>query len=99
MALFATAFGFLFSKNLQTEIVSKEKTNKQLYDLFFSQLDTNEKKVIEKLRKGKCTQAELSEIMSRVAAHRTINKLKEKQLIRVEQEGKTKKLTLVEALE
>lgn len=99
MALFATVFGFLFSRNLQTEIVSKEETNRQLYKLFLSQLDKNERKVIEQLRKGPCTQAELSEIMSRVAAHRTIAKLQEKQLIRVEQQGKTKRLTLTKALE
>lgn len=99
MALFATVFGFLFSKNLQTEIVSKEETNKQLYTLFLSQLDANERKVIERLRQGPCTQAELSEIMTRVAAHRTIAKLEEKQLIHSSKQGKTKKLRLTTALE
>jgi len=99
MAIFATAFGFLFSKNLQTEIVTKEKTNRELYNLFLSQLDMNERKVIEHLRTGPCTQAELSEIMSRVAAHRTIIKLEAKKLILVEQQGKTKKLSLIQKLQ
>lgn len=92
----ACLFYYLFSLRLE----HKERIIKGNFEVLYSILDENEKKVIKKivLNKGEIDQHELSEIYGKIKAHRLIKKLEQKNIITIKKIGKSNKIKLKEEL-
>ncbi|MFA5060916.1 MAG: hypothetical protein WC494_01200 [Candidatus Pacearchaeota archaeon] len=82
---------YLFS----LKIDEKEKIITKNIEILKSILDTDEKKVLDKISKtGELEQKEISEMFDKIKAHRVIKKLYEKGIIEIEKKGKTNKIKL-----
>ena len=69
-------------------------THQSASHILFRFLDVNEQTVIKKILKEDTTQAQLSRHLGKVQAYRTLQRLQSKQLITLEDKGKTKKVIL-----
>ena len=87
---------YLFS----LEIEKKEKVISKNIEILNSILDKDEKNVFDLIVKneGVIEQSKLSKKYDKAKAHRILKKLKEKNIINIEKEGKTNKVTLKKEL-
>jgi hypothetical protein len=92
----ASLLYYLFS----LKIDNKEKIIKSNIELLYSILDSEEKKVLEKMisNNGFINQLELSKSFGKLKSHRLIKKLEEKNIVFVKREGKMNKIFLKEEL-
>lgn len=82
---------YLFS----LKIDEKEKIIVKNIEILNSILDSDEKKVLNKIsRTGEIEQKEISEMFDKIKAHRVIKKLHEKGIIEIEKTGKTNRIKL-----
>jgi uncharacterized membrane protein len=87
---------YLFSLKLDY----KDKTIEKNIEILYSILDKEEKNVLQKIikNKGQISQSQISEDYGKLKAHRIIQKLKEKKIIEVQENGKTNKILLKKEL-
>jgi uncharacterized membrane protein len=96
----ALIFGFFFSQLFYSEIQRKRQDSKSILAVVLLFLNQEERSIINFLvqRKGMTTQAEIARLphMNRVKAHRSLQKMQEKQLIALVAHGKVRKVQLKE---
>jgi len=100
MILVSVAFGFFWSQLSYSEIKKEKKSSKEILELVMKFLSHDERRIIKFLveNKGKGNQADISKLnnMGRVKAHRTLQKLQERDLILIMPHGKVRKIELQE---
>lgn len=98
MILVSVAFGFFWSQLSYQEIRKEKRSSKEILELVMKFLSHDERKIINFLveNKGKSNQSEISKLenMGRVKAHRTLQKLQERDLIIITPHGKIRRLEL-----
>lgn len=97
--IISIAFGFTLSSSAIHEIKQSEVAKKGAKDVVFTFLSEDEKLVINHLlTKKKAAQSDLGKIndLGRVRAHRCVQKLLDKNLVKVESHGKLKIVCLKE---
>lgn len=95
-------YGFFVSKMLYAQLITEKKDSGDLLKLVLDFLSEDERKVVRHLveTRGKTTQAEVSRLqgLTRLKAHRVLQKLSSKGLIEVVPHGKIRKVYLRSAL-
>ena len=96
----ALAYGFFWSRFLSDKLKKSEIENKNMLDIVMKFLSREEKMVITLLveNNGKAKQSEISKLnnMGRVKALRTVQKMQEKNLVKVVPHGKQRIIELKE---
>jgi uncharacterized membrane protein len=96
----ALVFGFFFSQLFYAEIQRKSQDSKSILAVVLLFLNQEERAIVNFLvqNKGLTTQAEIARLphMNRVKAHRSLQKMQEKQLIELVAHGKVRKVQLKE---
>ncbi|MFT4312690.1 MAG: helix-turn-helix transcriptional regulator [Candidatus Woesearchaeota archaeon] len=94
----ALMYGFTISFVLQRRVRQEQLVSKKLLEIILLFLNTDERRVITHLleHKGHSTQASIARIegMGGVKALRTVQKMKEKSLVRITKEGKVRHVHL-----
>jgi uncharacterized membrane protein len=75
-----------------------KETHQSASAILFRFLDQKEQVVIQTVLQKETTQAELSRKLGKVQTYRTLQKLQEKQLITLEEKGKTKEVRLMQEI-
>lgn len=100
--IISIGYGFFWSKYLLGEIKKEETNTQSLFDIILGFLGVDEKEVLKHLveENGKSTQAKIAHIknMGAVKALRTVQKMKEKNLVDVEARGKVRIIILKEKI-
>lgn len=95
-------YGFFISRTLYHRLEAAKKGTQNMLSLVLKFLSEDEKKIIEHLveEEGKTTQAEISRLqgMTRLKAHRSLQKLSQRKLITITPHGKIRKIKLREDL-
>ena len=96
----ALAVGFLTSQFFYAEAQRKKKDSKEILHVVMLFLSTEEKEIVNFLveKRGVTTQSEIARLphMNRVRAHRSLQKMEEKQIIDLVPHGKIRKVHLKE---
>lgn len=96
--LIAVIFGFVSSKLFYAEILKEKQETRSILGIVLLFLSREERAIINLLvqNKGYTSQAEIARLpnMSRVKAHRSLQKMEEKQLIDIVPHGKIRKIHL-----
>lgn len=94
MRVLSKFIGKNVDKQKNTSLVDKES--------FLKFLNTNERRILEKLLEGKggILQSEISKIdnMTKLKTHRAVKNLEQKRIIKTQPHGKTKKIFLTEEI-
>ena len=94
----AIAFGFFVSQFFYAELQRSRQASSSIMDTVLLFLGREEREIVRYLvsRGGETTQAEISRLpgMSRVKAHRSLQKMQEKQLLDVIPHGKVRRIVL-----
>ncbi len=98
LLLVAIVFGFVSSKLFYAEIQKEKQETRNILGIVLLFLNQEERAIINLLvqNKGYTNQAEVARLpnMSRVKAHRSLQKMQEKQLIELVPHGKIRKVHL-----
>ena len=96
----SVAFGFVGSSMSYSEIRRRKKDTKTMLDTILVFLSKEEREIVNFLveKKGTTTQADVSRLpgMNRVKAHRSLQKMKEKNLLDITAHGKVRNIALKE---
>jgi|GEM_PF-1444089 len=100
LVLLSIGFGYFWAFSLYKEIETRDKTSKNMIDVILLFLGIEEKKILKHLvsKKGTTTQADISRIegMNKVKAHRSLQKLQDKQILIITPHGKVRNIQLKE---
>ena len=100
MVIISGLFGFFLAQFFYTQLQRSRTTSSSIMETVFLFLGHEEREIVRYLveRGGETTQAEISRLphMSRVRAHRFLQKMQEKQIIEVIPHGKVRRVRLRE---
>lgn len=100
LLVISIGFGFASSQFFYAELQRKKQDSKNILSVVLLFLNREEREIINFLveKKGMTTQAEIARLphMNRVKAHRSLQKMQEKQLIELIAHGKIRKVVLKE---
>jgi len=100
LMIFSLVLGYGISSTTYRELRKSKKTSKSLLDTLFIFLNKEEREILTYLvkNKGQANQADISRLpeMNRVKAFRSLQKMKENNLIDVSAHGKIRKIALKE---
>ena len=98
LIMVSLAIGYTLSTFIYKELRKSKEDSRKLIDLLFLFLSNEEKEIISHLvkQKGESHQAEISRLpgMNRVKSFRTLQKMKERDLIHITSHGKVRKIVL-----
>ncbi len=102
LVIVAVVFGFVLSQSFYTEIRKKREESQTILSIVLQFLNHEERAIINLLVKsqGSTSQAEIARLphMSRVKAHRSLQKMQEKQLIEIVAHGKVRRVHLKDSI-
>jgi uncharacterized membrane protein len=100
LVIISLVFGFVSSQMFYTEIQRKKRESKSMLAVVLLFLSREEREIVNFLveSNGVTTQAEIARLphMNRVKAHRSLQKMQEKQIIELVPHGKIRKVHLKE---
>ncbi len=97
LVIISASFGFFWAHILYKQVENTSKTSNTAVNLVLEFLSKEEKNIVNYLirKEGRAKQSELSKIegMNKVKVHRTLQKMKEKNLVMISSEGKVRKVS------
>jgi uncharacterized membrane protein len=98
LIIISLLLGFLTSQFLYEEVQRKKRDTKDIHEVVLLFLSREEREIVNYLveHNGETTQAEIARLphMNRVKAHRSLQKMQERQLLEVVPHGKIRRIIL-----